>query len=79
MSELIPSQFLEDAKHDETLKQKLKAAKSIDECVEIAHEYGYQFSADQLQAELDKIPEEMYAKANDPGVGPRRHLPADNY
>ncbi len=79
MSELIPSQFLEDAKHDDTLKQKLKEAKSIDECVAIAHEYGYTFSTEQLQAELDKMPEEMYAKAVDPGVGPRRHLPADNY
>jgi predicted ribosomally synthesized peptide with nif11-like leader len=79
MSELIPSQFIEDAKHDETLKQKLSDAQSIDECVEIAHEYGYTFSADQLQTELDKLPEEIYAKAVDPGVGPRRHLPADNY
>jgi predicted ribosomally synthesized peptide with nif11-like leader len=79
MSELIPSQFLEDAKHDDALKQKLRDAQSIDECVAIAHEYGYTFSADQLQAELDKMPEEMHAKAVDPGVGPRRHLPADNY
>ncbi len=79
MSELIPSQFLEDAKHDETLKQQLKSAKTIDECVAIARNYGYSFSAEQLQAELDRVPEEMYAKAVDPGVGLRRHLPADNY
>ncbi len=79
MSELIPSQFLEDAKHDDTLNQKLKEAKTIDDCVAIAYEYGYQFSAAQLQAELDKMPAEMYAKTVDPGVGPRRHLPNDNY
>ena len=36
MSELIPSQFLEDAKHDDTLNQKLKEAKTIDDCVAIA-------------------------------------------
>lgn len=79
MSELIPSQFLEAAKHDEALKQKLDAAKTIEDRVSIAHEYGYQFSAAQLQAELDKIPEELHAEEVDPGVGPRRHLPADNY
>lgn len=79
MSELLPSQFLEDAKHDETLKQQLKAAGSIEEYVAISRSYGYNFSAEQLQAEIDKIPEESAAKAADPGVGPRRHLPADNY
>jgi predicted ribosomally synthesized peptide with nif11-like leader len=79
MSELLPSQFLEDAKHDETLKQQLQDAHTIEEYVEISRSYGYNFSTEQLQAEIDKIPEEMSAQAVDPGVGPRRHLPADNY
>lgn len=75
-SKLQPSQFLEAAKHDKTLMQKIVAAKSIDERIEIAHSYGYQFSAAELLAELQQMPEALAEEVN-PGVEPRHYLPND--
>ncbi len=76
MSEQSPSQFLKAAKQDETLKQKLVDAKSIDERVAIANSYGYQFSPAELQAALEQMSESTAQEIN-PGVGPRHHLPGD--
>ena len=74
MKQLTPSQFLQDAKQDETLKNKLINAETIQDCVEIANSYGYKLSNEELQAELDKLPDELIGKLVNPGVTPRRHI-----
>lgn len=76
MSEQSPSQFLEAAKQDETLRQKLVGATSIAERVEIANSYGYQISPAELQSALEQMSESTAQEIN-PGVGPRHHLPGD--
>ena len=51
--------FLEKVKANSTLQDKLKAAKSPDEVVTIAKEYGHEFASDKLsqlsESELDGI------------------------
>ncbi len=68
------SQFLTDAKQDEALKKKLRAAMSIQSCVEVAESYGYHLSSEELQAELDQMSEKELAELINPGVAPRRHI-----
>ena len=40
--------FLEKVKGDTTLQEKLKAAKSPDDVVEIAKDHGHEFTADKI-------------------------------
>jgi Nif11 domain len=74
MPQLSPSQFLKDAKQDEALKNKLINAETIQDCVEIADSYGYKLSNEELQAEFNKLPDEVIGELINPGVTPRRHL-----
>ncbi|QNI54179.1 nif11-like leader peptide domain protein [Synechococcus sp. BIOS-E4-1] len=48
MSEEQLKAFLEKVKGDTTLQEKLKAAKSPEDVVGIAKEYGYEFTAETL-------------------------------
>ena len=48
MSEEQLQAFLEKAKADTTLQEKLKAAKTPDEVVSIAKEHGHEFTADKI-------------------------------
>ena len=43
--------FLAKAKDDQTIQDKLKAAKSPEDVVSIAKEYGYEFTADKMTEE----------------------------
>ena len=55
MSEEQLKAFLAKAKDDQTIQEKLKAAKSPEDVAGIAKEYGHEFTADklsQLKAEL---------------------------
>ena len=40
--------FLEMVKGDSNLQEKLKAAKQLDDVVEIAKEHGHEFTADKI-------------------------------
>ena len=48
MSEEQLKAFLAKAKDDQSIQDKLKAAKSPEEVVGIAKEYGYEFTADNI-------------------------------
>ncbi|KZR84143.1 Nitrogen fixation protein of unknown function [Synechococcus sp. MIT S9509] len=59
MSEEQLQAFLEKAKADTTLQEKLKAAKTPDEVVSIAKEHGHEFTADKIsqlsESELEGV------------------------
>lgn len=68
------AEFIEVAKQDPALVERLKGATSSDVCVNLAEEYGYTFTTEELEAGLSKLsPEELAALIN-PGVAPRRHI-----
>ena len=48
MSEEQLKAFIAKAKDDQTIQEKLKAAKTPEEVVDIAKEQGYKFSADKI-------------------------------
>jgi len=50
MSEEQLKAFLEKVKVDSNLQDKLKAAKSPEDVVGIAEEYGYEFNAEKITA-----------------------------
>ncbi len=74
MSVASVTKFLTAAKQDEDLRQKLKAAMDAESCVEIGQGSGYDFTTEELQIELDKMPSEEVAKIINPGVAPREHI-----
>lgn len=68
------TEFIEAAKQDLALVERLKAATTSDSCVKVAEEYGYTFTTEELEAGLSKLsPEELAALIN-PGIAPRRHI-----
>jgi predicted ribosomally synthesized peptide with nif11-like leader len=74
MLQISPSQFLADAKQDEDLKKQLRSALTLQGCIEVAESYGYEFSGEELQAEFDKMPDDVLGELVNPGVTPRRHI-----
>lgn len=74
MTQISPSQFLADAKQNEDLKQRLRSALTLQGCIEVAKNYGYEFSGEELQAEFDKMPDEVLGELVNPGITPRRHI-----
>ena len=49
MNQLSVSQFLADAKQNEVLRKRLRAAMSIQSCIKVAESYGYLLSSEELQ------------------------------
>jgi predicted ribosomally synthesized peptide with nif11-like leader len=74
MSSTSVAEFLTAAKQDESLRQKLKSAMDAETCVEIAEDIGYNFTSEELQTELGKMPDEEVARIVNPGVAPRLHI-----
>jgi predicted ribosomally synthesized peptide with nif11-like leader len=74
MSQAGVTEFLADAKKDQELKQKLKAASDTHDWVQIAQDSGYNFTAEELQTQLNSLPEEEVAQIVNPGVAPRQHI-----
>ncbi len=68
------SQFLADAKQNEALRKNLRAAMTLQSCIEVAESYGYHLSSQELQAEFDQMSEKELAELINPGVAPRRHI-----
>ena len=52
MSEEQLKAFLAKAKDDQSIQEKLKAAKSLEDVVGIAKEHGHEFTADKLTKNL---------------------------
>jgi predicted ribosomally synthesized peptide with nif11-like leader len=67
MSEEQLKAFIAKAKDDQSIQDKLKAAKSPEEVVDIAKEYGHEFTADKI-TELSE--EELEAIAGGSQLGP---------
>ena len=57
--------FLEKVKGDSSLQDKLKAAKTPENVVEIAKEHGYEFTADKLSQLSEKELEGVSAGGTD--------------
>lgn len=68
------TEFIAAAKQDQGLMERLKAATHADTCVQLAEEYGYTFTTEELQAELSKLSPEELATMINPGIAPRRHI-----
>ena len=62
--------FLAKAKDDQTIQEKLKAAKSPADIVDIAKEHGYEFTADKM-TELTEGELEGVAGGREAGGGTR--------
>ncbi|BAZ11788.1 hypothetical protein NIES4071_36140 [Calothrix sp. NIES-4071] len=74
MSQTSVAEFLTVAKQDEGLRQKLQTAMDTRSCVNIAEDIGYDFTAEELEAELNKMSPEEVAQIINPGISPRRHI-----
>ncbi|MBW4599303.1 MAG: Nif11-like leader peptide family natural product precursor [Calothrix sp. FI2-JRJ7] len=74
MSQTSVAEFITAAKQDEGLRQKLQTAMDAKSCIDIAEDVGYDFTAEELEAELNKMPEEEVAGIINPGISPRRHI-----
>jgi len=61
-------------KEDQALQQKLKATANPEAFIKIAKERGYDFTVEELEAEIDQLSEEDLAAIINPGWGPRRHI-----
>ena len=59
MSEEQLKAFLAKAKDDQSIQDKLKAAKSPEDVVAIAKEHGYEFTADKITGMRELIEEEL--------------------
>lgn len=73
-SQECAARFFKAIQKDDALKAKLKATDDPETFVSIAAERGYNFTVEQLQAEIEKLSPEEMASVINPGVGPRRHL-----
>ena len=74
MNQPSVSQFLADAQQNEDLRKRLRAAMTIQSCIEVAESYGYLLSSEELQSEIDQLSEKELAELINPGVAPRRHI-----
>jgi predicted ribosomally synthesized peptide with nif11-like leader len=74
MAQVPVTQFFAAVKQDEALKAKCQATTDAKTCVQLAEDWGYRFTPEELQAELSKLPEEALAELVNPGIAPRRHL-----
>jgi len=74
MSQESAARFFKAIQKDDALKAKLKATDDPKTFVNIAAERGYNFTVEQLQAEIEKLSHEEMAAVINPGIGPRRHI-----
>lgn len=68
------AELFKAVKQDQALQQKLRATANPEAFIKIAKERGYDFSVEELEAEIEKLSEEDLAAIVNPGWGPRRHL-----
>lgn len=74
MSQTSAAEFIRSAEQNVALKEQLKAAMSLDRCIEIANQKGFNFTTTELQTELSQLSPEEIATIINPGVYPRRHI-----
>lgn len=74
MTKQNAAELFKAVKQDQALQQKLRATANPEAFIKIAKERGYEFSTEELEAELDNLSEEDLAAIINPGWGPRRHI-----
>lgn len=74
MTQQNAARLFEAVKRDQALQEKLKATANPEAFIKIARERGYEFTAEELDREIDKLSEEDLAAIVNPGWGTRRHL-----
>ncbi|QNI53620.1 nif11-like leader peptide domain protein [Synechococcus sp. BIOS-E4-1] len=73
MSEEQLKAFLAKAKDDQSIQDKLKAAKTPEDVVSIAKEHGHEFTADKITGLTELSEEELGGVAG--GLGVMGHNP----
>ncbi len=74
MTQQNAARLFEAVKRDQALQERLKATANPEAFIKIARERGYEFTVEELDAEIDKMSEEDLAAIVNPGWGTRRHL-----
>ena len=66
--------FFKAVQKDQELEEKIKAVDDPETFVKIAAERGYNFTVEELQAEINTLSPEDLAAVVNPGIGVRCHL-----
>ncbi|MFN6572716.1 Nif11-like leader peptide family natural product precursor [Nostoc minutum NIES-26] len=74
MTQQNAARLFQAVKKDQALQQRLKATANPEAFIKIAQERGYEFTAEELNSEIDKLSEEDLAAIVNPGWGTRRHI-----
>ncbi|MBD2360408.1 Nif11-like leader peptide family natural product precursor [Anabaena minutissima FACHB-250] len=74
MTQQNATQLLQAVKEDQALQARLKATDNPEAFVKIAKESGYDFTIEELEAEISQLSDEELAAIVNPGWGTRRHI-----
>jgi predicted ribosomally synthesized peptide with nif11-like leader len=74
MTQQNATQLLQAVKEDQALQARLKATDNPEAFIKIARECGYDFSIEELEAEISQLSDEELAAIVNPGWGTRRHI-----
>ncbi|UKO97194.1 Nif11-like leader peptide family natural product precursor [Nostoc sp. UHCC 0870] len=74
MTQQNATQLLEAVKEDQALQARLKATDNPEAFIKIARECGYDFTIEELEAEISQLSDEELAAIVNPGWGTRRHI-----
>jgi predicted ribosomally synthesized peptide with nif11-like leader len=74
MTQTTVDKFVQAVKEEPSLTAKLKAAVDIESYYQIAKEYGYDFTSEELHSELSEQSLQELAMMINPGMTPRKHL-----
>ncbi|BDI18262.1 hypothetical protein ANSO36C_40640 [Nostoc cf. commune SO-36] len=74
MTQQNAARLFQAVKQDQALQEKLKATADPKSFIKIAQERGYDFTAEELDSEIDKLSDEDLAAIVNPGWGTRRHI-----
>jgi predicted ribosomally synthesized peptide with nif11-like leader len=74
MTQQNATRLFQAIKQNQALQQKLKATADPKAFIKTAQECGYDFTADELDSEINKLSEEDLAAIVNPGWGIRRHI-----
>lgn len=74
MTQETAAHFFKAIQKDEALKAKLKATNNPEAFIQMAESQGYNFTVEELLAQIEQMSPEEIASTINPGIGPRRHL-----
>jgi predicted ribosomally synthesized peptide with nif11-like leader len=74
MAQQNATQLLQAVREDQALQARLNATDNPEAFIKIARESGYDFTIEELEAEISKLSDEELAAIVNPGWGARRHI-----